>query len=331
VVKAREIKKYVRFFSEVTPDPVLLGGKGSNIAKLVRIGANVPPGFIVTAASYTKFLEESKNRDQLKKSLSKDPEPRDLVNLSRSVRKLILESDFPKDVESEIETGFDRLLKQSGTGASFAVRSSATIEDMDTFSFAGQGQSYLNNNSFKDVLSSVRKCWASLFSLQALAYLVKMGRMGKKYLLSDVRMAVVVQKMIDSQVSGVLFTANIVNNNRDQMMINSTWGLGEALANNSVIPDMIIAEKSNFRILKTVVGEKEKTSIRNPRDLGTIMIDTDPKLRAKCSLNESQLPELLQLGLWLENKLDSPQDIEWAIENGTLYVLQSRPITTLKT
>jgi pyruvate,water dikinase len=94
---------------------------------------------------------------------------------------------------------------------------------------------------------------------------------------------------------------------------------------------MIIAEKSNFRILKTVVGEKEKTSIRNPRDLGTIMIDTDPKLRAKCSLNESQLLELLQLGLWLENTLDSPQDIEWAIENGTLYVLQSRPITTLKT
>jgi pyruvate,water dikinase len=153
--------------------------------------------------------------------------------------------------------------------------------------------------------------------------------MGKKYCLSDVHMAVVVQKMVDSQISGVLFTANVINGRKDQMMINSTWGLGEVIANSSIIPDMIILEKSNLRILKTVVGKKEKTAIKNPKDLGTITIDTDPELRAKCSLSENQLRNLAQLGLQLEEALNCPQDIEWAIENGTVYVLQSRPITTL--
>ena len=322
--------KYVQFFSEAVADPTRLGGKGSNIVRLVKIGVNVPPGFIVSAESYAKFLEESGQREQLAELLSKSIHPPEVVNLSRSIRKLILESEFPVDMQNEIELAFDRIRRETGTSASFAVRSSATIEDMNNFSFAGQGETYLNNTTFEDVLSSVRKCWASLFSLRALSYFVHMERIGRKYSLSDVRMAVVVQKMIDSQVSGVMFTANVMNNNPDQIMINSTWGLGEAIANNSVIPDMFILQKGRFRILKTLVGEKERTSIRNPRDMGTIMIDTDLGLRSKCCLDEKQLRMLRDLGLQLERAFGSPQDIEWAMENGTTYIIQSRPITALR-
>jgi len=157
-----------------------------------------------------------------------------------------------------------------------------------------------------------------------------MRKAGKSFQLSDLQMAVVVQKMVDSEVSGVLFTANVVNNNKEQMMINSTWGLGETIANNAVTPDMIVINKGNFRILRTVVGEKKKSSISNPRNPGTIMMDTNPTLRRKLSLNESQLFELFNMGLWVENAFKSPQDIEWAIRSGKVYILQSRPITTLE-
>jgi len=327
---AREDMKYIVSFTNATPNPALFGGKGSNIINLVEIGANVPLGFIITTDSYVRFLEESKYRNQLKELLSKNPHSKNVLNFSRTMRKLILESEFPKDVKREIGTGFDRIREEFGSETLVAVRSSATIEDADTFSFAGQGNTYLYNNSLDEILFSVKNCWASLFSPHALVYFLQMRKMGTKDSLRNVHMAVVVQKMVDSQISGVLFTANVVNNNRNQMMINSAWGLGETIANNSVIPDMIILEKDKFEVLRIVVGEKEKMSIRSPIGSFTAMIDTDPKLREKCSLNESQLRRLHQLGLKLENALHSPQDVEWAIEDNKIYVLQSRPITTLK-
>ena len=113
-------------------------------------------------------------------------------------------------------------------------------------------------------------------------------------------------------------------------MINSTWGLGETIANNSVTPDMIVLDKDNSKILRTIVGEKKKTSVRNPQGPGTILMDTNLELRTKLSINETELRELFELGLWIENAFNSPQDIEWAIGSGKVYILQSRPITTLQ-
>jgi pyruvate,water dikinase len=327
---ARQHKSLIVFFTDATPNPTLLGGKGSNIIRLVNIGANVPPGFIITTNSYAEFLQESESQNQLNRLLLKIPLAKDVVDFSKSITALILETRIPNYVEREIRTGFDRINDQFGTESSYAVRSSATIEDMDTFSFAGQCNTYLNNRIFEEVLFSVKNCWASLFSPQALSYFLQMRKKGRAYSLSDIRMAVIVQKMIDSRISGVLFTANVLNNKKDQIMINSTWGLGETIANNSVIPDMIILEKNRFKILRTTLGKKEKTSIKSPIGSHTVMVDTDPKLRAKLSLNENQLRGLHELGLRLENALNSPQDIEWAIEDDTIYVLQSRPITTLR-
>jgi pyruvate,water dikinase len=322
--------KYILFFDEANADPTLLGGKGANLVKLIKLGLNVPVGFIITSSCYVSFLETSKNKVKINELLSRSLQPSEIVALSRNITKLILESEFPSEIENEITTAFERVKMESGTEASFAVRSSATIEDMDTYSFAGQSQTYLSNNSLSQIFSSVKNCWASLFSPPALAYFLQMKKIGKASPLSDLQMAVVVQKMIDPQVSGVLFTANVLNNNREQMMINSTWGLGETIANNSVTPDMIILDKDNSKILRTVVGEKKKTSVKNPRGSGTLLLDTNLDLRAKLSLSETQLHELFELGLWIENALNSPQDIEWAIESGKLYILQSRPITTLQ-
>ena len=142
-------------------------------------------------------------------------------------------------------------------------------------------------------------------------------------------MAVIVQKMINSKISGVLFTINVVNNEKNQMLINSTWGLGETIATNSVIPDTSILRKNKFKIIKRIVGKKEKISIQNPEGLGTKIFETDPQIIKIFTLNKKQLRYLHNLGLKIESAFQCPQDIEWAIENDIIFILQTRPITTL--
>ena len=323
--------KYIIFFSEAIPNPDLLGGKGSNIIKLIEYKANIPPGFIVTTNSYNKFLKESKYSSQLKKLLKSDLlYPKEILDLSKNIKDLMLKTQIPLEIIDELKLGYDTLLKETDTTPSVAVRSSANIEDSSSFSFAGQAETYLCNNSFEDMLESLKDCWASLFSPKALLYLLQMKKKGKKFSLLNVQMAVIIQKMIDSQISGVLFTANVINNNENEMLINSTWGLGETIANNTIIPDTFIINKNKFEIVKTIIGKKEKKAIKNPQGSHTVLIETDPKSRGKCSLNEDQLRRVHELGLKLEKLLNCPQDIEWAIENDVIYILQARPITTLK-
>ena len=151
-----------------------------------------------------------------------------------------------------------------------------------------------------------------------------------KISVNNLQMAVIIQKMVKSQVSGVSFTANVINNVMDEMLINSTWGLGETITSNLIIPDLIILNKKKFNIIKYIIGEKEKTSILNPEGSSTILIPTEQKNKNVSSLNESQLIKLYKLGLKLEECFNYPQDIEWAIEDDKIYILQSRPITTLR-
>jgi phosphoenolpyruvate synthase/pyruvate phosphate dikinase len=320
---------YFVSFSEGIADPAIVGGKASNIIKLKQIGVNVPPGFVINAYSFQKFLEESENGQQIKELLAVDLSIKKVFHLSKLIKQAFRASKISKKLKKEFKKGFKKLKMESGKGVSFAVRSSATIEDTETFSFAGQAKTYLHNKSFKDILLSVKKCWASIYNPSALLYIIQMNKRGKKISLNELQMAVVVQKMVNSDISGVLYTANVINNNLEEMMINSTWGLGETIANNTVNPDMIILNKNKFEIIKSVIGTKEKQSIQNPHNSHTILIDTDPKYKNICSLNENQLQQLYKLGLKLEKALKFPQDIEWAIENDIIYTLQSRPITTL--
>ncbi len=324
--------EFVVFFPEAKPDTALLGGKGSNLIKLIKmkLSAKVPPGFIINTNCFKKFLKESKYYDQLSKLLEKTLNPKEILHHSAKITKLILESKIPKKIIESIEGAFDKLVKGKDIGLSFAVRSSATIEDSSKFSFAGQAESYLYNLTFHDLLQSLKNCWASLFSPRAILYMLHMKKLGVNFSLKNIHMAVIVQKMVNSQISGVLFTSNVVNSDSNQMLINSTWGLGNTIVDNLIIPDSIIIKKNKFEVLKRIIGKKKKKSIKNPEGAHTVIVETYPKLRTICSLNDNQLRQLHNLGLKIEKEFNFPQDIEWAIENDEIFILQSRPITTLK-
>ena len=322
--------KYVTFFTESSPNPTLVGGKGLNLSKLGNIKATIPPGFIVNTNAYKKFIEKSSYHDQLIDLFSKNIKPKDVLNHSKELKSLIIKSTFPEYIKKEIKEVFDEINNKFKKKVSFAVRSSATIEDSKAFSFAGQAESFLNNNNFDEILLSIKNCWSSLFSPQALLYLLQMKKKGIDFSLSNIRMAVIIQEMVDSEVSGVLFSSNVLDNNTTQMLINATWGIGETVTDNLVVPDMIILNKNEFKIIKYDIGKKEKRSIQNPNGSGTILIENDQHSRSVCSLTDKQLHQLYDLGLKLENEFNYPQDIEWAIQNDIIYVLQTRPITTLK-
>ncbi len=324
--------EYIAFFLEKDSNPLLFGGKGSNLILLSKIGANVPPGFIVNAHAYDKFLKESEYADRLKKLLSKKEfQPRETLQISAEIQDLMLKSTFPNVIREELERAHKKILEKEGEKISFAVRSSATVEDSSKFSFAGQADTFLYNNSLEQIIKSLKECWKSLFSTRSLLYFLQMKKKGFNISLSEVKMAVVIQKMINSDVASILFTVNVVNNDQNQMMINSSWGLGDSIADNSVSPDTIILNKQKFEIVKITIGTKEQKSVRKPEGSGTIIVDVNPDLRKTCSLNESQLRAIHALGLKIEKAMGCPQDIELAIENDFLYVLQARPITTLKT
>jgi pyruvate,water dikinase len=212
----------------------------------------------------------------------------------------------------------------------FAVRSSANIEDGNIFSFAGQADTFLFRKDLNGIISSVKACWSSLFNPRALLYLSQMNKLHKKTELNQIYMAVIVQEMINSDISGVLFTVNVLNNNIKEMLINSTWGLGEALANNCVIPDTLIINKHTYNIIKTILGKKEKTAMPDYAHSTTKLVKTSRKLQKVCCLNKKHIKKICEVGNTIEQLYNCPQDIEWTIKDDELFILQTRPITTFK-
>lgn len=322
--------KYLANIHNNVSNNELYGGKGSKLIVMANLGINVPPGFILNTKSYKTFIKESKYHDKILSSLSQNYTKNEVFTFSKTITDCILNSKIPQAVFLELKKAYQNLKREFGKELSLAVRSSANIEDSDLFSFAGQAETILNNKNLQDIINSLKKCWASLFSPHSLLYILYMRNKGKKLSLLDIEIAIVIQKMVFSECSGVLFTANVINNNRDQMLINSTWGLGDAITNNKINPDLIILDKSNGTIISKIIGEKEQLSKANPNSPSTQLITMDEDLRCQCSLNDDYIKKLYLLGLQLEKYLKLPQDIEWAIENDKVYALQSRPITTLK-
>lgn len=321
--------KYLGFIHNNTSNEKLYGGKGTKLITMANLGINVPPGFILNTKSYETFLKESKFHDKIQKTLSQDYTKDNVLTLSKTINDLIINSKVPKAISNELKEAYNNLKTNYGEEISFAVRSSANIEDSEQFSFAGQAESFLNNKTLQDIMESIKKCWASLFSPQSMLYLLHMQNKGSKLSLLDIEIAVIIQKMLFPQCSGVLFTANVINNNRNQMMINSTWGLGDVVTNNLINPDLIILDKLNGEIVEKVIGEKEQLSMAHPNKSSTHLMDMEETLRNQWSLTDIHLKRLQLLGLDLEKHLKAPQDIEWAIEKDILYALQSRSITTL--
>ncbi|WP_456423802.1 phosphoenolpyruvate synthase [Thermococcus sp.] len=334
--------RFIRWFEELSKKDVpLVGGKGANLGELTNAGIPVPPGFCVTAEAYKYFVENVKVEDGrtlqewIMDIISKTnvDDSKQLQENTAKIREKIVSMEMPEEIAREIEDAYKKLSQRFGKEAVYvAVRSSATAEDLPEASFAGQQETYLDVYGVDDVIDKVKKCWASLWTARATFYRAKQG-----FDHSKVYLSAVVQKMVNSEKSGVMFTANPVTNNRNEIMINASWGLGEAVVSGSVTPDEYIVEKGTWKIKEKFIAKKEVMVVRNPETgKGTVFVKVaeylGPEWVEKQVLTDDQIVEVAKLGAKIEEHYGWPQDIEWAYDkdDGKLYIVQSRPITTLK-
>jgi phosphoenolpyruvate synthase/pyruvate phosphate dikinase len=298
----------------------IVGGKGRSLAKLTNAGFDVPGGFQITTQAYRQFVAEHNLQSQILE-LAK---PRivegtsSFEQASRDIVSLFHEHALNEEITQQIVKAYEAL---EGTPA-VAVRSSANAEDLPDLSFAGQQETYLNVTGANEVAAAVRNCWASLWTAQAINYRHEMD------IRQDVvAMAVVVQIMIPSEVSGILFTANPATGDRDEMIVNCSFGLGEAVVSGQVTPDTYVVDRQSLKTKETIIGAKDQMIVSDGNQ-GTRMEDVTEAQKKQSSLAETALNELASVALQIEKKFDGvPQDIEWAISAGKLWLLQSRPIT----
>ncbi|PGM56145.1 phosphoenolpyruvate synthase [Bacillus sp. AFS053548] len=308
-------------FQEIDKNQLLLvGGKGLNLGELSKIpNIKVPEGFCITTAGFQKAIEQNESYhallDQLKMLNVKD---RDQISeISRKIRDIILEVAIPSDVVNSVST----YLSKFGEELAYAVRSSATAEDLPHASFAGQQDTYLNIIGKENILQHISKCWASLFTDRAVIY-----RMQNDFDHSQVYLSVVIQKMVSPQASGILFTADPVTSNRKVLSIDGSFGLGEALVSGLVSADCYKVQDNE--IIDKRIATK-KLAIYGRKEGGTKLQQIDPQKQTTQTLTEQQILQLAHIGRQIEAYFRYPQDIEWCLVEDTFYIVQSRPITTL--
>jgi pyruvate,water dikinase len=250
-----------------------------------------------------------------------------LLQLAETFRKSADQYEIPQPVQNAIIKGFFKLdAEHKGDATGYAVRSSATAEDTTQFSFAGQADSFLCVRDQPRVIEAVKQTWLSLYSPRAILYLNSKGLDFDK-----IHMSVIIQEMILGDVSGVMFTANVVNQNSNELIIDSTWGLGESIVAGKVTPDSFVLQKTPLQIIQRRLGEKALYSspfpLTDPERI--VLKETPTKKREVFSLTTDKLHELARIGLQIERNMGCPQDIEWTYKNGSFTILQTRPITTL--
>ena len=319
-------QKAIVWFNEVTKKDIpLVGGKGANLGEMTNANIPVPPGFIVTVNAYYDFLRQTKIMDkigELLKPLDVN-DSKQLQQTAAEVRQIILEATMPPEVANEIREAYIKM----GRGL-VAVRSSATAEDLPTASFAGQQTTFLNVQGEEEVVAAVQGCWASLFRPRAIFYREQQGFDHLK-----VGIAVPVQKMVQSQTSGVMFTLEPVTSDTNKIVIEAGYGLGEAIVSGSVTPDIYIVDKDGLKISSKKIGKQEWQIIRNPAGKGeetNIKVPLTPAEQAEQKLTDEEIISLAKLGKQLEDWYQFPQDIEWAKENNQIYIVQTRPVTAIK-
>jgi pyruvate,water dikinase len=317
----------IAWFEDLGKDDVgIAGGKGANLGELVRAGLPVPPGFVVTAQAYSYFLKESGLAERIMEILrSTDVDNNEeLTKASQEIRELITSSPMPEALAKEILESYRKLSQRVGKEEEFvAVRSSATAEDLPGASFAGQQETFLNVKG-DEVIEYVRRCWSSLFTPRAIFYREKKGFAHER-----VAIAVVVQKMVNADKAGVMFSVHPATGEKDKIVIEAAWGLGEGVVSGTVTPDHYVVDKASNKLLHKEIAVKEIMFTKDEKTGKTVKVKLSPE-RAKAQvLTEEELTQLAELGKRVEEHFGSPQDIEWAYEAGELYLLQSRPITVL--
>ncbi|MFP3164462.1 MAG: pyruvate, water dikinase [Acidianus sp.] len=301
----------------------LAGGKGANLGELVSFDIRVPPGFVITSKAYSYFIAYNNLESKIKSIL----EEKDSATASEEIKKLIISSQVPPDLENAILSSYDELAKKVGKEILVAVRSSATAEDIENASFAGQQDTYLNV-SRSELIQKVKEVWASLFSERAIEYRKTKGIDSTK-----VEMAVVVQKMVNSRSAGVMFTLHPATGDSRYIVIESSWGLGEAVVGGKVTPDEIVIEKSTLRIVEKRVSHKILKYVYNSQKNANEEVDLSNSPEAdKISISDEEAIELAKLALKIEEHYKRPMDIEWAIDADlkfpdNVFIVQARPET----
>ena len=312
---------YVLGFQEIDQTQVaVVGGKGAHLGELSRIeGIRVPDGFCVTTDAFQRIMAEAPLLEERLDQLSRlNPDDREALSaLSAEIRRTLEEVAIPRDLAAAITRALARL----GEQAAYAVRSSATAEDLPTASFAGQQDTYLNIVGSAAILQHISRCWASLFTERAVTYRLRNGLDSRK-----VSMAVVVQRMLFPQVSGILFTADPVTGNRKVASVEASFGLGEALVSGLVNPDVYKARDD--QVVARTIAAKQLAIHATPAG-GTQTQAIEPERRELPALTDAQVVRLVQLGRRIEAHFGSPQDIEWCLADDDFQIVQSRPITTL--
>ncbi|WP_327050842.1 pyruvate, water dikinase [Halomicrococcus gelatinilyticus] len=311
----------VLWLDEISADDLeLVGGKGASLGELTGAGLPVPPGFVVTAGTYREFIEEAGIADELFEAVDVDTEDSAaLAEAEERAEELILGTDIPEDIREGILGAYDNL---DDGDAFVAVRSSATAEDLPDASFAGQQETFLNITG-KDLIDRVKRCWASLFTQRAIYY-----RQEKGFAHDKVDIAVVVQRMVDAEKSGVMFTSH-PSTGDPKIIIEAAWGLGEAVVSGSVSPDNYVVDRESGATEEVTIADKKVMHTKDPETGETVERAVEDDRRESRVLTADDIDRLVELGERVEDHYDTPQDVEWAIVDGTVYMLQSRPITTI--
>lgn len=315
----------IQTFDTIRKEDVLtVGGKGANLGEMTAAGMAVPPGFVVTTDAYRAFLKENGLEDLFARLLLEAGDDREkLLEAAARFRARILEGVLPLSLAAEISNAYERLFAQDeAKDQRVAVRSSATAEDLPDLSFAGQQETYLNVTSIQGVLKQILHCYASLWGDRAVSY-----RQAQGYGQNQLALAVVIQKMVESETAGVLFTMNPITKNIGEIQINASYGLGESVVSGRVTPDSYSMDKHGKR-LQTVIGEK-KTEIVYGSE-GTKEVPVSRNRQQAAALGDSELQALWKQAFIIERHYGRPMDIEWAIKGEKVFILQARAITAWK-
>lgn len=309
----------IKNFSEISKEDVeSAGGKGANLGEMTSANLLIPEGFVVLSDAYRAFIKVNGLENFIEKAL--DDAAGDLIKLTeaaKGIRERIIEADFPKDLAVKVIESYKTL----GVDARVAVRSSATAEDLPDASFAGQQETYLNVIGEEALLTQIKNCYASLWGSRAVSYRENQGYDQKK-----VALAVVVQRMVESEKAGVLFTVNPLTNSHDEMQINASYGLGESVVSGRVTADSYTCDRSGV-VKDIALGTKKTQIIYDVQGTKEISVSEEMQ-RARC-LSDDEILKLVEQGKRIEDHYGMPMDIEWGIAEGKVYILQARAITTV--
>ncbi|PTD94025.1 phosphoenolpyruvate synthase [archaeon SCG-AAA382B04] len=316
----------IKWIDEVDNNDVeIVGGKAASLGELRSAELPVPDAFVVTAETFRKYIKNTEIDEKIFEILSdvNVNNSKELNKASEEIKEIILKKDMPDSLKEDIYQSYEEISKEVEGKAFVAIRSSATAEDLPDASFAGQQETFLNIKEEENVIDAIKKCWASLYTGRAIFYREK-----QDFKHSDVNIAVIVQKMVDAEKAGVIFTSHPTTG-KNEVIIEAGWGLGEGVVSGQVSPDHYIIDRKTYEVTKTEIANKKTMFLKDKETGKTIEKDVPDDKKEAQILDKEEIQELAKLADTVEKHYGTPQDVEWAIKDGEIFMLQSRPITTI--